>query len=309
MMPSIGYLTSSDPEATASMEGFQQFMQRLEELGFGRLTVHHRFPQGGQDFDDLAAELVGLDVDVIVVGDSRAIPSVRAATDTIPIVMAISGDVVGLNLVNSLTQPDGNLTGLTQGDVYRPLDVTRLKLLLDAVPGAARVAVLRNGAHPGVTRDWEEVVQPTAQQLDVEVVSLTVQSLANIETALGATNWPSIAPIDALYVMPDPLTNVNAQRIVELAAAREVPAMYGTKLFVDAGGLMYFGRSRAAMSRRAAEYVDKILRGVGPQELPIELPATFEFVIELDVAAALDLEIPQAVLDKATELRGGQQGQ
>jgi putative ABC transport system substrate-binding protein len=299
----IGYLTSSAPDSPASVEGFQQFRHRLQELGRvegEHLTIEYRFPQGGgeEGFEDLAAELVRLRVDVIVVGDSRAIPVVKAATSTIPIVMTVSGDVVGQGLVESLARPGGNLTGLT--NLSRPLDGKRLELLLEAVPGASRVAVLWNSAHPGVARDWQTVVEPAAPSLGVELVSLGVQRAEDLD---GAFRTATERRADALYVMPDPLTNTNAQRIIELAARSRLPAIFGTRLFVDAGGLMYYGPSRAAMFRRAAEYVDKILTGSRPADLPIEQPTRFEFVIDLKAAETLGLSIPETVLLQATELR------
>ena len=303
-MRRIGYLTSSAPDASASVEGFQQFRLRLRELGYfesQNLVIEHRHPVGGaEEFGALANELVGIPVEVIVVGDSRAIPTVKAATSTIPIVMTISGDVVGLGLAPSLAQPGGNLTGVTQGDTFRPLDKERLELLLEVVPGASRVAVLWNSAHPGVARDFQNAVVPVVAMLERTLVSLEVKTAQEIETVVGAAN---LGPGDVLYVMPDPLTNLHAQQIVDLAAQHRLPAMYGTRLFADAGGLLYWGRSRKAMSRRAADFVDRILKGYDPPTLPIELPPLFEFVINLGTARALGLTIPDNVLRQATEVR------
>ena len=297
----VGYLTSSAPDSPASVDGFQQFRQRLQEIGYvegQNLAIEYRYSDGKDErFSLLADELVGLPVDVIVVGDSRAIPTVKAATSIIPIVMANSGDVVGQGLVQSLAQPGGNLTGLT--NLSRPLNGKRLELLLAAVPGASRVAVLWNSAHPGEALDWGDS-QTVAPTLGIELVSLGVQSAEELE---GAFHTAIGKHADALYVMPDPLTNTSAKRIAELAARSRLPAIFGTKLFMDYGGLMYYGPSRAAMFRRAADYVNKILTGANPATLPIEQPVRFELIINLGTARALGLTIPEEVLSQATEVR------
>ena len=296
MSKRIGYLTSAAPDSAAAVDGFQQFLQGLEDLGY-RVgvdidIVYRSTQESGMGFPDLAAELVGLPVDIIVVGDSRAIPIAKDATSTmdnpIPIVMAISGDVVGLGLVDSLAQPGGNLTGLT--DLSRPLSVKRLELLREVKPQTSRVAVLWNGDHPGVGLAWGDL-QAAAGALGVALVCLKVRD-GDVATALG-TLTPQ--PGDALCVLPDPLTNLHAQAIVGFAAQRQLPAIYGTKLFLDAGGLMYYGPSRAAMSRRAAGYVQMILNGAVPATLPIEEPSVFDFAINVKTAQALGLVIPPTV--------------
>lgn len=297
----IGYLTSSAPDAPAAVDGYQQFLQRLEELGYRdgeNIAIEYRHTGGREDlFPSLAEELVGLPVDIIVVADSRAIPIAKQATATIPIVMTISGDVVSQGLVASLAQPGGNITGLT--DLSVTLAGKRLELLRDAVPDASGVAVLWNKTLPGLALSWG-TLQATALALGVDLVSLEVTSLADIDYAFEAANWK---PLHGLLVLPDPLTNTNARRIVELSAERQVPAMYGTKVFVDIGGLMYYGPSRAALFRRAADYVDKILNGADPATTPIEQPSVFDFVINLTTAQMLGLSIPTPVLRQATEVR------
>jgi putative ABC transport system substrate-binding protein len=297
----VGYLTSSAPDSPAAVEGFQQFRNRLEELGYRdsqNLSIEYRHTEGKEErFPDLAAELVNLPVDILVVGDSRAIPIVKNATNTIPIVMTVSGDVVGQGLVASLAQPGGNLTGLT--DLSRPLNTKRLDLLREVDPQSTRVAVLWNRTLSGVRLAWNDI-QTAAPSLGLDLVSRDVESAGDLE---GALQEAVRQQAGTLLVLPDPLTNVNAQRIVDLAAQYELPAMYGTKLFVNAGGLMYYGPNRAAMSRRAADYVDQIHGGANPATLPIEQPSVFEFVINLKTARELGLTVPRTVLDQATELR------
>jgi putative ABC transport system substrate-binding protein len=306
----IGYLTSSDLSSPVAADGFQQFRQRLEELGYRdgqNVTIAHRSTEtSNRGFPDLAAELQSLPVDILVVGDSRAIPIVKNATNTIPIVMTVSGDVVGQGLVASLAQPGGNLTGLTDSDPFRPLDLERLDLILQTVKkaesGASRVAVLWNGGHPGVALAYQDL-EAAAPALSVDLVSLEVQDPGDLDAAFQEAVGQKV---NALLVLPDPLTNLNAQQIVDLAAQHGLPAMYGTRLFVDAGGLMHYGPNRAAMFRRAADYVDRILKDPEPASvpatLPIELPARFEFVISERTANVLKLSIPPSILQQATEI-------
>jgi putative tryptophan/tyrosine transport system substrate-binding protein len=298
----IGYLTSAAANAPAAVDGFQQFKRRLEELGYQdgqNLTIEYRYTDDKEErFPDLAAELVGLPVDISVVGDSRAIPIAKAATSTIPIVMAISGDVVGQRLVASLARPGGNLTGLT--NLSRPLNVKRLELLREVKPQTSRVAVLWNRTLAGLRLAWGDI-EAAAPALGVDLVSLDVQGPEDLDKAFEVATRQ---PVDALCVLPDPLTNLHAQEIVDFAARQQLPAIYGTQLFLDTGGLMYYGPSRAAMSRRAADYVDKILNGADPATLPIEQPSVFEFAINLKAAQGLGLTMPKAVFDQATEVRG-----
>jgi putative ABC transport system substrate-binding protein len=294
----IGYLTSAAPGSAASADGFQQLRQRLEETGYrdGKdVTFAHRSTQAsGRSFAELAAELVRLPVDVLVVGDSRAVPVAASATSTIPIVMAVGGDVVGLGLVASLSQPGRNLTGLTDRLPGRSLDVERLELLLQALPDASRVGVLRNGSHQGVALAWN-AIQAAAPTVAADLVGLVVQDAADLD---GAFQEAVDKKVDALCVLPDPLTNLHAVRIVQLAAHSRLPAMYGTKLFVNAGGLMSYGIDRAAMFRRAADYVHRILSDPDPtlvSRLPIEPPPVLDFAINLSTAQSLGLDLRPAI--------------
>ena len=297
----VGYLTSSPIGGPASVEGFAQFRQRLEDLGLREgqnLIIEYRHTDGKEErFPELAAELVSLPVDVIVIGDSRAIPIVKQATSSIPIVMANSGDVVGQGLVQSLAQPGGNVTGLT--NLSKTLNGKRLELLKQVEPRPTRVAVLWNPAGPGARPAWAEL-QSAAPPLGVELVSREVQAAADLP---GAFQQAASQQVNGLVVLPDPLTNLQAQQIVDFAAQRRLPAIYGTKLFVDAGGLMYYGPDRAAMFRRAADYVDKIRAGASPATLPIEQPSVFEFVIHLKTAQMLGFTVAPVLLGQATERR------
>jgi putative ABC transport system substrate-binding protein len=297
----VGYLTSSPIGSPASAEGYLQFRQRLEELGLREgqnLTIEYRHTDGKEDrFPALAAELVSLPVDVLVLGDSRAIPTARQATSTIPIVMANSGDVVGQGLVASLAQPGGNLTGLT--NLATMLNAKRLELLLQVQPQPTRVAILWNPDLPGARPSWSEL-QAAAPALGVELISLEMHAPGEVP---GAFEQAASQRANGLLVLPDPLTNLQAQQIVDLAAQRRLPAIYGTKLFVDAGGLMHYGPDRAAMFRRAADYVDKIRGGASPATLPIEQPSVFEFVVNLKHARALGFDLPPSLVGQATERR------
>lgn len=283
----IGYLTSSDRDSPTAVDAFRQFERRLEELGQELdfiFTIEHRSTEGSQEgFSDLATQLVQVPVDIIVVGDSRAIPIAKQATSTIPIVMAISGDVVGLGLVDSLEHPGGNLTGLT--DLAGFLSAKRLELVLQVLPHARSVAVIRNFDHPGIALAWSHV----AAAAHTRTVDLIPIEVADLESS-----WPSV---DALMVLPDPATNLVAEDIVNLAADRQVPALYATRLFVEIGGLMYYGASRAAMFRRAAEYVcDILVHDEPPEDKPIEGPPVLELAVNVRTAKALGIRLPQVLL-------------
>jgi putative ABC transport system substrate-binding protein len=245
---------------------------------------------------DLAADLVRLKVDVILTAATPAARAAKSATTTIPIVMVDPGDPVGTGLIASLAKPGGNATGLssTTPDVA----AKNLELLKEAVPHGSRVAFVWNAVSPAAALAGK-AAQVAAPALGVELQSIEVRSASELATAL-ATITPERT--DALMVFPDPLTFTHRGQIVDFAAQRRIPAMFGAREFVDAGGLISYGPSFPDMFRRAAVFVDKILKGTKPEDLPVEQPTTFELVINLKTAQALGITIPPTLLFQATEV-------
>jgi putative tryptophan/tyrosine transport system substrate-binding protein len=272
------------------------FLHGLRELGWierQNLIIERRSAEGNLErLPDLAAELVRLRVEIIVAGDSAAIDPARQATKTLPIVMTVSGDPVGAGFVVSLGRPGGNITGLT--NVSPELAGKRLELLKEFVPRLGRVAVLGEPRHP----DWQTLAAATAA-LGVQLQPLKVSSRDEFEDAfhLAASQGAG-----GLIVLPSPLTNLSRTRLVALAKSSRLPAVYALREYVEAGGLIAYGPNIPAMYHRAATYVDKILKGVKPADLPIEQPTKFELVINLKTAKALGLTIPQTLLLRADQV-------
>jgi putative ABC transport system substrate-binding protein len=241
----------------------------------------------------LAVELVRLKVDVIVTAGTLASLAAKHATTTIPIVMAAAGDPIGSGLVANLAQPIGNVTGLSL--MSPDLGGKRLELLKELLPQISRVAVLWNSANPYPAHVFKET-ESAAQTLGIEVQSLEVRGPDDFNNAFEAVrqNHP-----DALIAVEDPLTNSYLSQIANFAAANKLPAIFGFREFVDAGGLMAYGANLADLFRRAAAYVDKILRGA---ELPIQQPTKFELVVNLKTAKALGLIVPPTLLARADEV-------
>jgi putative tryptophan/tyrosine transport system substrate-binding protein len=294
-VPKIGWLASGHPPSESARQQ-SPFLQGLRELGWiegHNLVIEYRWAEGNpEQVPALAAELVQLRVDVLVAGDSRVIVAAKHATNTIPIVMTISGDPVRTGLIESLARPGGNLTGLT---VLAPeLVGKRLELLKEAVPGIARVAVLGESSQ----YEWSELVKAT-QALGLQLHALRVDSPDALAPAFASAMR---AQADVLLVLPSPVTNRSMRHIVDLAAQHRLPAMYGLKEYVQVGGLMAYGWSIPALYHRAAAYVDKILKGAQPADLPVERPLTFELVINLKTAEALSITIPPLVLFQADEV-------
>jgi ABC-type uncharacterized transport system substrate-binding protein len=282
--------------AEAGRFPFQPFVRRLRELGWiegQNITIERRYTnESNARLPDLAAELVRLKVDVIVVRDSVAIRPATEATKTIPIVFMVSGDPVATGLIDSLARPGGNITGLT--NISPQLAGKRLELLKEAVPGVSNVAVLGPAANP----DWKEVAF-AAQQLGVHLQILHVQKADQFEKAFEAAIK---GRAKALMVLPSSFTNSHRKEIVRLAANRRLPSMYAVSTFVTAGGLMSYGPNLDALQARAAYYVDKILRGAKPADLPVEQPMKFEFVVNLKTAKQIGLTIPPNVLARADKV-------
>lgn len=291
----IGVLVSSSPSLTASRD--QALRRGLRELGYvegQNIILEYRYAEGKLDrLPDLAAELVRLKVDVIVVGGTRVAVAAKQTTSTTPIVVEGAGDLVGAGLVRSLTYPGGNVTGVSR--LSPDFIGKRLELLKEAIPKAIRVAALLNPDNPGYGASLKEI-ELGARALGMTLQSLAVRSPNDFESAFGAA---AKGRADALFVMTDALFNSYLSRIAELAAKSRLPAIYDRTGFVEAGGLMSYGVNLADLSRRAAYYVDQILKGAKPAELPVEQPTKFELIINLKTAKQIGLTIPSDVLVRA----------
>jgi len=294
----IGYL--SPAWFTRHTHNREAFLHGLRELGWveGRnIAIEYRYAEGEYDrLPDLAAELVQLKVDVIFAPSAPATQAAKEATTAIPIVMDTLGDPVRTGLVTGLAQPGGNITG-TAG--FAPeIGGKQLELLKAAVPRVTAVAALANSANPNTPHVLSEIAR-AAQILDVQLRRVGVSQASELDHAFAVIMRERA---DALIVLPDPMLFSQRQRIVEWAARNRLPVMYFTREFVEAGGLMTYGPDLASRHRHAATYVDKILKGAKPADLPVEQPMTFELVINLKTAQALGLTIPPSLLFQATEV-------
>jgi putative ABC transport system substrate-binding protein len=296
-IPLVGYLQPVVP-VNGTSPLLEDFRQGLRELGYveGRnLQLEIRWGEGQLDrLPALAEELVRLKVDVIMAVTSPSVVAAKQATGTIPIVMPFSSDPVGDGLVTSLARPGGNITGLSM--MAPELGAKRLQLLKETFPKIFRpVAVVWNPDYVGMMARFRET-QGVAPAVGIDVRSVEVRDSRELERALESMDRERP---DALLLLADPLTISQRLRIVEYAAKEQIPAIYEISQFVDAGGLMSYGPNIDELVRRAATYVDKILKGAKPADLPIEQPTKFEFVINLKCAKALGLTIPQSVLLQA----------
>jgi ABC-type uncharacterized transport system substrate-binding protein len=292
--PTIGFLGTGSPVAWTYWTA--AFVRRLGELGWidGRnLTIEYRWAEGrAERYVEVAAEFVRLKVDVIVTGGA-AIPAAMQATSTIPIVFALAVDPITEGIITNVARPGGNVTGLSMmsGDTASK----RLTILSEVIPGLRRLAVLGNVGHAGAVDEMREV-QIAAKALGVEIDRFEIRRAEDIATA-----FERLAS-GALYVCPDPLINANRNRIAILALGLRLPTMFGHRQYVDPADLMSYGPNIPDLFRRAGEYVDKILRGAKAGELPVEQPTKFELVVNLTVAKALGLKIPEAFLLRADEV-------
>ena len=279
---------------TLNVANFYALREGLRQLGYAEgqnLVIEYRSADGRDDrFPGLARELLALKVDVIVTRGTPAAKAVKNATSTVPVVMMASGDPVGVGLVTSLARPGGNITGLSA--IVGELSPKRLELIKEIVPGLARIAVLANTSNDAVRRDWARI-ETAARSLGVQSQLLDLRE----SDALGPTfDDASARRADALVVVIDAITQANQQRIVGLAMKHRLPAIYSSREFVDAGGLISYGVSYPDLYRRAATYVDKILKGTKPADLPVVQPTKFELVINLKTAKALGIEVPPSLL-------------
>ena len=294
-LPTIGFLGAS---ASGFAPWAAAFVARLRELGWveGRtVAIEYRWSEGRPErYAEIAAEFVRLKVDVIVSSGS-AIPSLMQATSTIPIVFAIAIDPVGAGLVASLGRPGGNVTGVSS----QSTDVAgkRLDLLHEVVPDLRHLVIMANVANPQAALEMGEV-QAAARRLGLEITPLAIRRAEDI--AIGFAEIKSKA--GALYVVQDVLVVANRTQIITFALSKGLPMIISARDFVQAGALLSYGPSYPALFRRAAEYVDRILRGTKPGDLPVEQPTKFDLIINLKTAKALGLAVPPTVLARADEV-------
>jgi ABC-type uncharacterized transport system substrate-binding protein len=299
-VPRIGYLAVETPSAIAARtEGFRQGLNKLGYREGQNIVIEYKYADGKRDqLDRLAAELVRLKVEVIVAaGGDGVANAAKNASRTIPIVMTnVAAPVVG-GFVTSLARPEGNVTGLTS--MTFDLSGKRLELLKETFPKVSRVAVLYDPDDPTKVIEFKEILQPTARALAVRLQTLEARSPEDFESAFRAAIKGHAG---ALIVLPTGVTNSNRTRIAELATSNRLPAMYPDAEFVDTGGLMAYGTSYIDLYRRAATYLDKILKGTKPADLPVEQPMKFEFIVNLKAAKQIGLTIPPNVLVRANRV-------
>jgi putative ABC transport system substrate-binding protein len=295
-LPTIGFLGSSTQATTA--ERTAAFIRRLGELGWieGRtVSIEYRWAAGRNErFTEIAAEFVRLKVDVIFTGGAGPVAAAKRATSTIPIVFGVASDPVASGLVASLASPGGNVTGMS----YEGPDLAakRLGLLRELDPPLVRLAVLANTGADGAMREMRQI-RSIADAIGFTIVPLEIGRAEDIGPALAGLN----ARADALYVCADPTTNSNRDPIIARTLAERLPTMFGERENVEQGGLMSYGPSVPDLYRRAAEQVDKILRGAKPADIPVEQPTKFEMFVNLRTAKAIGINVPAAFLLRVDE--------
>ena len=297
-VPRIGVLASTTP--SSMKDTLDPFRQRLHELGYvegKNIVFEYRWGEGNADrFPILAAELVRLKVDVILANSTPIAMAAKKATTTIPIVVTNLSDPVATGLVSSLARPGGNITGITI--MNEELAGKRLELLKETAPKVSRVAVLWNSTNPGTALVFKQT-QAAAQELGLQLQSLDVQSLSDLEGSLKSTTRSGAHALDVLRSQP---IITQLRRIADFAVKNRLPSIYDGSSFVEAGGLMSYGANIGDTSRRAAVYVDKILKGTKPEDLPVERQMKFELVINLKAAKQIGLTIPQSILFRADKV-------
>ena len=296
-IPRIAYLSLAPGPCTASCEGFVQGLRDLGYVEGQNILMEYRWSAGNVErLREHAAELVRLGVHVMVTGGPVATRAAQDMTRMVPIVMARDQDPVGDGFVARLGQPGGNITGVTT--LSRELTGKRLELLKDTVPGLARVAVLYNPVEVSAARQLRDT-EDAARVLGLQVHALEVRGLDDFAGAFAAARQ---GRAEGLIVLAGPVISDYRARLVDLAAQSRLPTIYWERAFAEAGGLMSYAARDHDIYRRAATYVDKILKGTKPSELPVEQPTTFELVINLKTAKDLSLTIPPTLLFQATEL-------
>jgi putative ABC transport system substrate-binding protein len=294
----IGMLETRSAELNAA--NIDAFRQGLSELGYKEgqnLEIAYRSSDGRDErFPALAGELVRLKVHLILTRGTPAALAAKSATNTIPVVMAASGDPVGSGIVTSLARPGGNVTGLSSG--ITESFAKRVELLAELLPGLKRIAAILNMGNPVVPPQWS-IVEASARSLGVEAQLLDVRRPEDLQAAFDAA---AKRRAEALVVGLDGVTQANLRPIAELAARQRLPSIYPANDYVKVGGLMTYGSSDFHMYHRAAAFVDKIFKGAKPADLPVEQPTKWEFVINLKTAKALGVTIPQSLLLRADQL-------
>ena len=296
-LPTIGFMGSETPSGGAQL--LAAFVARLRELGWAdRRTVvlEVRWAEGrNEPLAEFAAEFVRRKVDVIVAGATPPTIAAKQATSIIPIVFAAAGDPIGTGLVASLARPGGNITGLSlqQSDIAGK----RLELLHEIVPGLRRLAIMANSNNAAAVSDMRDA-QAAARTIGLEIVTAEIRRPEDIALAFDMLKGNA----EAIYVCNDPLVATNRVRLSTLAASLHLPTMYGARNHVEVGGLMSYGANYSDLFRRAGNYVDKILRGAKPADLPVEQPTKFDLVINLTTAKALGLTVPPTLFARADEV-------
>ena len=293
----VGYLGGSTPNTASQWTAV--FLKRLRELGWieGRnLIIEYRWAEGRAERNaENAAEFVRRKVDIIIAQGTPPAVAAKKATSVIPIVFPLALDPVGSGLVDSLARPGGNATGLSiqQTDTAGK----RLELLRELVPGLHRLAIMANSGNPGVVLERNEI-EAAARTLGHQVITSDIRTPEDIAPAFEALKGRA----EALYVCPDPLVLASRIRISTLAQSARLPTMHGVRELVDAGGLISYGPNLPDLFHRAAEYVDKILRGAKPADLPVEQPTKFDLIINLTTAKSFGITIPPPLLARADEV-------
>jgi putative ABC transport system substrate-binding protein len=294
-LPTIGFLGA---DASAFSPWTEAFVARLRELGWidGRtVAIEYRWSEGRTErYAEIAAEFVRLKVDVIVTVGS-AVPTVRQATTTIPIVFGVAIDPVGSGLVASLARPGGNVTGLSLQATN--LAGKRLEILRELIPDLRRLAIIFNAGNDQTVLETNET-RAAARTLGLDVAPLEIRRMQDIAPAFETLRPPA----EALYVVVDQLVVANLMRILTFALSTRLPMIFSTRDFVRSGGLMSYGPNYAELFRRAADYVNRILQGAKPGDMPVEQPTRFELVLNLTTAKALGLAIPESFLLRVDEL-------
>jgi putative tryptophan/tyrosine transport system substrate-binding protein len=295
-LPTIGFLGANPSIESQRVAAFEK---RLRELGWieGRtVAIEYRWAEGRNErYAENAAEFVRLKVDVIITSTTPPTLAAKQATAVIPIVFAAANDPVGTGLVASLARPGGNLTGLAnqQSDTSGK----KLEFLREVVPSFRRLAIMANANNPGSMLDMSEA-EATARRLGLEVTKSEIRRAEDIAPAFEALRNRA----DALYVCPDALPNTNRIGINILAVGARLPTMHGHREYVEAGGLMSYGNNNQDQFRRAADFVDKILRGAKPADIPVEQPTNFQLIVNLTTAKALGIDVPPTLLARADEV-------
>ena len=292
----VGYLAGSSPGITTGAA----FRGGLAELGYVEgqtVVIESRYADSrAERLPDLASELVGLNLDVVVTTGITGATAVRERSSTIPVVVLAGSDPIQAGLAASFARPGNNVTGVTA--ISHTLSGKRLALLKEAAPGIARVGALWNVNNPAKAEEWRET-ERAAEALGLQARALGVRSPSDLD---GALELARAERVEALVAFHEALTNTLRGRIADFALASGLPSMFEFGEWTEAGGLLSYGPNQPAMYRRAAVYVDKILKGTPAGEIPIEQPTTFDFIVNLKTAQALGLTIPQSVLLQATEI-------